>query len=132
MGYRSDVVAIIYPDSVMSEADQKAAYAQLKTLMATQFKELVDEWFGACMTWHDDAMVLKFSMQDVKWYPSYHDVQMFTEMMHEFAAHNEDGIPGYCTEFMRVGEDEGDVECQRAGNAPHYYLSVRTSIDCNI
>lgn len=132
MGYRSQVVALIYPESVMNSQDQITMYAQLKTLMATQFKEIADDWFGPHMEWHDDTMVLKFSMEDVKWYDSYSEVQAFTQMMNEFDAANEDGIPGYCTEFMRIGEDDDDVECTRTGNAPHYYLSMRRSIDCDL
>ena len=132
MGYRSHVVALIYPESVMNSQDQITMYAQLKTLMATQFKDVIDQWFGDCMTWHDTELVLKFDLQDVKWYDSYSDVQAFTEMLHELDVGHEDSIPGYCTEFMRIGEDEDDVECKRTGNAPHYYLSISRQIECDL
>lgn len=124
MGYRSNVMALIYPEPGEDEA---AKYEQLKTLMATTFKAVSDEFGDPYMTWHDGPFVLKFSLEDVKWYPSYPDVKMFHEMLDAF----EEEVPGYCTEFVRIGEETDDAEEQRTGDN-QYYLSVRRSIDCNI
>lgn len=126
MGYRSDVMALIYPEAQV-ECGEKAAYEQLKLLMGTRFKDVSDEWFGKCMTWMDDAHVLKFDLPDVKWYPSYKDVQMFENMLVTLGE-----LESYCTEFMRIGEDDDDSEVRRTGNDIQYYLNVRRSIDCNI
>jgi hypothetical protein len=126
MGYRSDVVALVYPEAQV-ECGEKAAYEQLKVLMATTFKDVSDE-FESYATWMDDAHVLKFNIPDVKWYPSYADVQMFDKMLEAFG----DDIPGYCTEFVRVGEENDDVSEHRTGEDNQYYLNVRRSIDCNI
>jgi hypothetical protein len=76
----------------------------------------------------DAEHVLKFDIPDVKWYPSYKYVQMFEAMLSAFS----DDIPGYCTEFVRVGEERDDVEERHTGEDIQYYLNVRRSIDCNV
>lgn len=127
MGYRSNLMVLIYPDVEKME-DFQSCYDQLKVLMATTFKHVSDEFGDPYMVWMDKERVLKFDIPDVKWYPSYPDVQMFEAMLREF-----DGdIEGYCTEFVRTGEEADDIEERRSGENSRYYLSVRTSIDCNI
>ena len=133
MGYRSDVVALIYPDAETKDEDQ-ARYDQLKVLMATLFKATIEgaderSGFTGNMHWFDDERVLKFDIPDVKWYDSYADVQAFHAMLGQFEA---DEIPGYCTEFVRIGEDNDDVHESRTGSNNQYYLNVRRSIDCNV
>lgn len=127
MGYRSNLVVLIYPDvgDILSE---QPLYDQLKVLMATTFKHVSDYWQDPYMTWMDKERVLKFDLPDVKWYPSYPDVQMFEAMLSTF----DEDIKGYCTEFVRTGEEADDIEERRSGENSQYYLSVRTSIDCNI
>jgi hypothetical protein len=119
-------MALIYPER--GSDDQAAKYEQLKVLMGTTFKDVVDEAFGSCMTWHDDKQVLKFDIQDVKWYSGYGDVQAFETMLEEFG----DEIPGYCTEFVRIGDESDDIEMRPTGDNNEYYLQVRREIDCNI
>lgn len=133
MGYRSNVMALIYPDvaavhDTPGVGESKVLYEQLKTIMATTFKAVSDEFGDPYMVWLDREYVLRFDIPDVKWYPSYPDVQMFTQMVSAF----QDDIPGYCTEFVRVGEEAEDVDTQFTGEDCQHYLSVRTSIDCNI
>lgn len=128
MGYRSNLMALIYPDACASEEQMLEKYEQLKVLMGTTFKDVVDEFGDPYMTWMHKDHALMFSLEDVKWYPSYRDVQMFEKMMAAF-----DGdVPGYCTEFVRVGEENDDVEERHTGDNNQYYLSVRRTIDCNI
>ena len=136
MGYRSSVMALIYPDAESPEADL-ARYEQLKVLMATTFKATIDgtdavDGFSTCMTWVDDERVLKFELQDVKWYPTYSDVQAFMAMLEAFDGDSSDEIPGYCTEYVRIGEESSDVEQEYRGDNNHYYLAIRRSIDCNV
>jgi hypothetical protein len=126
-------MVLIYPD-VDKVEDEAPKYEQLKLLMGTTFKEVVDEYFGSCMTWMDSDHVLKFDIKDVKWYPSYPDVQMFEAMLSTFKGHTDDDedIKGYCTEFVRIGEDTEDVEQVHTGDNNNYYLQVRREIDCNV
>jgi len=127
MGYRSDLVVLIYPD-VEHKDDVQAKYDQLKLLMATTFKDVTEE-FSAYMEWLDKDHVLKFDIPDVKWYPSYSDVIKFEAMKDAFSG---DDLPGYSTEFVRIGEDSTDIEEDHTGDHNHYYLSVRREIECNI
>ena len=133
MGYRSDLVVLIYPD-VDKREDEAAKYEQLKLLMATTFKEVIDLHFYEDLTWVDSDHVLKFAIDDVKWYPSYADVQMFEKMVSMFKGSGDDDedIKGYCTEFVRIGEESDDVEEVHTGHNTHYYLQVRRTIDCNV
>lgn len=132
MGYRSHVMALVYPDAE-DDARAQELYDQLKVLMATTFKATIDgatefDGFAGFMTWMDSDRVLKFDLPDVKWYESYADVKLFTKMMQAF--HHE--IEGYCTEFVRIGEDDDDTEQRRTGENNQYYLHVSRSVDCNV
>jgi len=133
MGYRSNLMVLIYPDACSSEEEQSAKYEQLKLLMGTTFKDVFEE-FDECLTWMDADHVLKFAFEDVKWYPSYGDVKMFEDMLSTFKGSGDDAedIKGYCTEFVRIGEDTNDVEEVHTGDNNHYYLQVRRTIECNV
>jgi len=132
MGYRSDLMVLIYPD-VDKVEDEEAKYQQLKLLMGTTFKDVSDEFGDPYMTWVDSDRVLKFKLDDVKWYPNYRDVQMFEQMLTAFKCYDEDSdIKGYCTEYVRIGEDNNDVDEVCTGDNNHYYLQVRRTIDCNV
>jgi hypothetical protein len=126
MGYRSTVMALIYPDAD-SAGEYSPRYEQLKLLMATTFKDVMKE-FGGCVLWHDDDFVLKFTLEEVKWYPGYPDVQAFESMLSAF----DEDIDGYCTEFVRIGEESDDIEERFNGESIQYYLAVQRSISCNI
>jgi hypothetical protein len=134
MGYRSDVVAVIYPDAT-SDEDAALKYEQLKVLMQTTFKDVMEDGFGGDMEWVDDKQVLKFDIQNVKWYDSYPDVRRFMAMLHDLycdANEGDDVIGGYCTEFVRIGEDYDDVERETHGHNQCYYLSVSRGIVCDV
>lgn len=127
MGYRSQVQVLIYPD-VGENADEQPLYDQLKVLMATTFKQVADE-DGDYMVWIDAHHVLKFVFDSVKWYPNYADVQRFTAMLDAFRSEE---IAGYCTEFVRVGEDDDDTETTYSGNNNEYHLGVSREVRCNL
>jgi hypothetical protein len=125
-------MVLVYPDACSSEEEQEAKYDQLKVLMSTVFKGVSEEFEGY-MTWMDSDCVLKFELEDVKWYPSYPDVRMFEDMLSAFKGYDDtEDIKGYCTEFVRIGEDSNDVEEVHTGDNNHYYLQVRRTIDCNV
>lgn len=128
MGYRSNLVVLIYPDAEKVE-DYQPLYDQLKVLMGTTFKHITDEFGDPYMTWLDEDHVLKFVINDVKWYPSYPDVQRFESMLNAFSSEE---ITGYCTEFIRTGEEADDIEERSSGESRQYYLSVRVDIECNV
>ena len=132
MGYRSNLMVLIYPD-IQNPSEEQPLYDQLKVLMSTAFKGVSEEFGDPYMTWLDSEHVLKFELEDVKWYPSYPDVRMFEDMLSAFKGYDDtEDIKGYCTEFVRIGEDSNDVEEVHTGDNNHYYLQVRRTIDCNV
>lgn len=112
MGYRSEVMALVYT------YNQPLKYEALKTLMNTAFKEIFDEW-GNDFEWVDGANVLRFEVDDVKWYDSYGAVRRF----HAFL----EGVErlGYSTEFVRIGEDNDDVEMMSSRDSCGYLNVAR-------
>lgn len=133
MGYRSNLMVLIYPD-VQTVDGAQPLYDQLKVLMATTFKDVIDPHFGEDVVWLDEDRVLKFDIPDVKWYPGYADVQMFEAMLAAFRGSGDDDedIKGYCTEYVRVGEESDDTEERHTGDNNQYHLQVRRHIDCNV
>ena len=121
MGYRSDVAVVIYGDDRAAEK-----YALLKTLMNTTFKVAYDAW-SACANWHDTKHVLEFFIEDTKWYESYPDVAAFITMLENLRE-----IEGYNYEFMRVGEDDTDIEGESHGNQCEYLIRVTRSIEVEL
>ena len=124
MGYRSEVTALIYP---AGGEHNLLEYDKLKLLMNTTFKELFDEWGGERefedgWEWDDNHRVLQFIATSVKWYDSYPEVQRFVKFLEE--VHELE----YEYEFIRLGEEDDDVETDSTGDA-NGYLSVRRSIE---
>jgi hypothetical protein len=69
--------------------------------------------------------------EQVKWYDSYEDVKAFTAFKTKYHAlldEQEDGKK-WKFEFVRVGEDIEDVECEQDDSS--YVLSVSRSIECD-
>lgn len=121
MGYRSDVSTVIYGDDRAAEK-----YALLKTLMNTTFKVAYDSW-SADAIWHDTKHVLEFKIEDVKWYESYADVAAFTQMLEDLQE-----IEGLNYEFVRIGEDDEDVERNNHGDGCEYITNVCRSIQVEL
>lgn len=128
MGYRSKVVALVYPTpSSVSDGVGPVAedtYEQLKLLMNTTFKDMFEYW-GDHFQWRDAAHTLQFETDGVKWYPSYTEVTRFENFLREV----ED--LGYATEFIRLGEDYNDIET-RYGDGCHYKLGVERTVVCEL
>jgi hypothetical protein len=121
MGYRSDVVCIIYPNGESINKTEK--YALLKTLLATTFKDVSVAW-GSKMEWLDADCILEFDIPDVKWYGSYAEVKDFEDMRERIEAEEFEGI---AIEFIRVGEESDDID-QHHSVTGEYYLRTETSI----
>ena len=117
MGYRSDVQALIYPPS----GDQNLLeYDKLKLLMNTTFKDVYESWGDDWFTWDDKHRVLKFSANSVKWYDSYPEIERFIKFLAEVRDLE------YEYEFIRIGEEDDDLETDSTGDANHYMYVERT------
>jgi len=117
MGYRSDVKALIYP---VSSEHSLIEYDKLKLLMNTTFKHVLDSWGNESFSWDDKHRILVFNANSVKWYESYPEVDMFPKFLadvHELE---------YEYEFIRLGEEDDDVEEDSTGDAQGYMYVSRT------
>ena len=128
MGYRSQVAGCFSVDRVRKEipnrtdvnGDPKYEYdydkAKFKEMVGfiklSRFWELWNskpdsESFG----WKDGAFILYGS--DWKWYPDYDDVKAWDELWESMQ--EVEGISGY---FVRVGEEQADIEEMEFGDDP--------------
>ena len=117
MGYRSDVKALIYP---LGGEHNLLEYDKLKTLMNTTFKKVYESWGDEYFKWNDAHRVLVFDANSVKWYNSYPDVALFTPFLDE--VHE----LGYEYEFIRIGEDDTDIEHMNSGDSESFLYVSRT------
>ena len=117
MGYRSDVMALVYP---AGGEHNLLNYDKLKLLMNTTFKDVFEAWGGDYFTWEDHHRVLKFYAPSVKWYESYPEVDRFAKFLAEVHALE------YEYEFIRVGEEDDDLETDSTGDAENYMYVERT------
>ena len=100
MGYRSQVSCVIYPTERNRDVGEER-YNLIKTLMNTQFKDVMDYWSDNYFVWYDHKKVLEFTASDIKWYYGYPEIQRFNEMREFFENELNEQIS---VEFARIGE----------------------------
>ena len=117
MGYRSDVKALIYP---VSSEHSLIEYDKLKLLMNTTFKNVLDSWGDESFTWDDKHRILMFNADSIKWYESFPEVASFPKFLED--VHELE----YEYEFIRLGEEDDDVEADSTGDAQGYMYVSRS------
>ena len=131
MGYRSDVAYTIRFNSDHDENNKQSFFtflAEAKARAATAACFLEREWVEFRI---DEARFrINFVADGVKWYESYEDVkchEALIDLASEWAsdADNNSGI-GYM--FVRVGEENDDVEQKYGGEYDHGWVDVHRSI----
>ena len=125
MGYRSDVVAVFY-------TYDPNEFPSIKLFIDEHIPEFfrTDEYmrlFSGGMPRHVQG--IKFTMNGLKWYPSYPDVQAFEEAIRKFEKLS-DGGDKWLWEFVRLGEEVEDVEERSCAEAESLLYVVR-SIECD-
>lgn len=121
MGYRSDVVALFY-------TNKPEHVPLLKLWMTSNFPM---KKFEDSIKWFPRGMMIK--EDHIKWYDDYEDIIAFNEAAHKFVeafCHAKGAFDG-AYEFMRVGEDDDDIEHDSAGDYD-YLLSLERSINIDI
>ena len=134
MGYRSDVKSCVYGDKsevdsfivkYQMEKEGKGVFEyfrkeikcfELDERDRINFDENNSEPIGEL------TAVISLEGYSWKWYDSYEDIKAwhdFIDKAREF---------GLNTEFVRTGEEQGDVDTQYEGDGNNYYLSVETAI----
>lgn len=122
MGYRSDVTAVF-------SAVNKIEFPVIKLWLTENFPI---EDFKQEIRWFDRGMVLEIS--GTKWYPDFADVITFYEAVDDFVelfCTGSEGVVKGAYEFIRIGEDDGDIERVNRGD-PDYFLGVNLSIECGV
>ena len=123
MGYRSDVHALFYTTT-------KEDLPVLKLYMEENYpKDLHD------LEEISSNRIYGYEMkyENVKWYSDYEDVKAFTAFRTKYLAlldAQEENGKEWAFEFVRIGEDTEDVECEQS-MASIGVLSVSRSIECD-
>jgi len=123
MGYRSDVHALFYTTN-------KDDLPLLKLFMDENYpKDLHD------LEEISSNRIYGYEMkyENVKWYSDYDDVKAFTAFRTKYLAlldEQEENGKEWAFEFVRIGEDTEDVECEQS-MASLGVLSVSRSIECD-
>lgn len=139
MGYRSQVRSIIYGEPELVDA----LLAKEKLAGDKGIQAMFDGYFTVTETtrWiyqtkeHPDGKteterleapckVIDLEGSDWKWYDDYSDVKHWNEILQEA-----DGM-GLHYEFVRVGEESGDIQEERSIDA-EYLLNIYVSIEAN-
>ena len=125
MGYRSDVHAVFYT--------HEDNWPLMKLFFDENFP--MDE-LGGCVRGLKNGRLRGYYFLDtnVKWYDSYYEVQAFNVFADKFKEHiyHEENPQPWCYEFVRIGEDDNDLEIDRDGD--HEWLlsperTVRTEFE---
>lgn len=135
MGYRSDVRCLIYgPEEQVCALVAKHKLTADKTVFDdcqpgefTRYKAVRQVYVGNEEGWQKQIVeVLDFKFDDVKWYDGYEDVARFEQFMTEEAT---EFLLNF--EFVRIGEDEEDID-HRGTNDGDNFLSVTRLICCDV
>ena len=100
MGYRSEVHLAVY---TRSKEDFIAAFTRWRLDNGVDFTEWT-MWDHTDMVDNDDVFGFLFWDEHTKWYGGYQDVEEVETTMKELPDY------GFCVEFVRAGEETGDVE----------------------
>jgi hypothetical protein len=137
MGYRSEVRAAFFTTS-------KEEWPTLKIFVEENFPKDLNEDLHLITSqgmWGYD-----YNATDIKWYDNYPEIKAFdkfVEVFEDIAGEMQElksvggqvyheYINQWSYEFLRIGEDDGDVERRQGGRAHNYpNLSVITRIDAD-
>ena len=121
MGYRSQVEILVYG----AKDDLQRYYDSYFTENAINDLEL-DKSSFILKSYENDKMYFKYTGDYVKWYDDYKGVMFFTKFYQDAESHNLNA------EYLRIGEEYGDIEQYQSGNCVEYYLNPIITIECNL
>lgn len=133
MGYRSQVRSCVYSDDVELFDAFIAGQKLINNIIWDGFGESLE--FTEKVYTYDQPRedgstkqvykILDLQGNDWKWYDSYPDVQAWDK----FITDAEEA--GLNWEFIRIGEEAGDIENESGGEDVQYFLSTDTNIYCD-
>lgn len=118
MGYHSDIKIVFYLtkgcyETPPTKDNPVLPFAALKFWFEETYpvKEAKEEW-GAEIEYGDDYILVSYT--DVKWYPSYEHVKEVEAVFEKFsdAFRSDERDHRAQLEFLRVGEEDADIERQ--------------------
>ena len=122
MGYSNKVRAAVYPPPALSVLQAVDSYCMLKVIVGAQFEDVVKAFLGN-FEWDDHNCTLQFRADYTKWgRDRYPECTMFYAMLEKLEE------LGYGFDFIRVGEEDGDIETLCSGNND-YVLSTEVFIN---
>ena len=133
MGYRSEVRSAIYgPKDTLMAFLTKAALIDSNVALS-KFKESLTLRVSEATRWNDETKahsteiiyVLDLYGDSWKWYEDYHDVRAWHALLEEAEEF------GLDYEFVRVGEETGDIDQRSTENAIGIF-SVNASVDSGL
>lgn len=137
MGYRSDIDVVFY---VPSASD--TAYPLLKLWFDANYPhaEAKDEWC-ASIDYDEENQAILVGYYDVKWYGGYDHPQAVEKAFDDIdnltrndtittvTEDDTDAVPfEIAWEFVRIGEDDNDIETRASDNA-EYVIAVNRSTE---
>lgn len=118
MGYRSEVKSLVY-GSYDDMAKFKADNAELCEQLAEDFGANIEQLNNG----HYEIIYLDLSYS--KWYDSFSEVIRWNNLL---TLANEAEL---MTEFVRIGEEAGDIEQEYSQTDCEYYLETVSTINAN-
>lgn len=117
MGYRSEVAYVIKFDDIETRDN-------FVTLMLAKNDKWITQALDECEYGYEDAPVITFAAQDVKWYESFDDVKAHHYLMQE-AVEIYGEEKGGRFRFIAVGED-GQENCDENDSEGDLYEYITT------
>ena len=120
MGYRSDVVCIMYATN---------ADVVRQAMVNEWLRQRIPEGDEKLFEIRDDRAV--FRVKQWKWYEDYEEVKVLSSLFSEFAQtfcldERDRDNSDYAVEFIRVGEDYEDIETWANGQSEYRLYVERT------
>jgi hypothetical protein len=132
MGYRSEVAYTIRFTSDHDEKNKQSFY----TFLAEAKSKAATAPCFAEQGWHEFEVDerrfrINFSAENVKWYESFEDVECHMALLDLAAewANDESNNSEIGYKFVRVGEDDEDIEHKEGGEYDWGWVQVNRSID---
>ena len=115
MGYRSQVAYVIAFDD---DADTRVMGQFINYVMGSGDEHLIEALKECDVDF--DAQRINFYASDVKWYDSYDEVKAHTKLYELVVNEETPFYPHAHAKFIRVGEEQGDIQEEDFGDDPPY------------
>ena len=123
MGYRSNVAYLILFDKEEVYDQFRVQYKLDDDFLLCREDEQNDKHQSVTLEFDRKYLAIKFNAYDVKWYDDFDDVKCHKKLL-ELATEYADKYKGVSWCYVRIGEEQGDVETD-----DYYSVSDRQARD---